>query len=184
MSVRPSISTRTGDKGTTGLFGGQRVPKHHPRLHAYGTVDELNSVLGVVLAEPGLPGVVQEDLQDIQSILFAVGADLATPFDSAAQVDRLTKETIDILEEKALSLEKVLPQLQNFVLPGGSRAGALLHQARTVCRTAERWIVALAELEQVNEHVRVYINRLSDYLFLAARFTNRELEVPEQQWVG
>lgn len=184
MSLRPSISTRTGDKGTTGLFGGQRVSKSNSRLHAYGTVDELNSVLGVVLAEPGLPMEIQEDLEDIQTTLFSVGADLATPYDSKIQVDRMEKDTVEFLEERALVLEKSLPQLMHFILPGGSRIGALLHQARTVCRTAERWVVTLAEEEQVNEHVRVYINRLSDYLFLAARFANKELGVPETQWVS
>lgn len=180
--MRPTISTRTGDKGTTGLFGGQRVPKCHARLHAYGTVDELNSVLGVVLAEPDLPTVLQNNLEHIQSILFTVGADLATPYDSRLQVARLPAAEVEHLEKHAYELEAELPQLTAFILPGGSRIGALLHQARTTCRAAERWIVDLATEEQVNEQVCIYMNRLSDYLFLAARFANKELNVPETQW--
>ena len=182
--MRPTISTRTGDDGTTGLFGGQRVPKYHVRLHAYGTIDELNSLLGVVLAEPGLPSILQQHLEDIQGTLFSVGADLATPYNSTMQVDRLSTQAVQILEERAVLLEKSLPQLTHFILPGGSRMGALLHQARTTCRASERWIVHLAEKDTVNEHVRTYVNRLSDYLFLAARFANKELRASETQWRG
>lgn len=181
---RPSISTATGDAGTTGLFGGQRVSKSDVRLHAYGTIDELNSLLGVVLAEPGLSDNLRQELAEVQSILFTVGADLATPFDSRSQVDRLPEEAVKALEKQSVALEEELPDLTHFILPGGSRSGALLHQARTVCRRAERWLIALNEQDKINEQVRVYVNRLSDYLFLAARQANKEQDVPETQWVS
>ena len=182
--MRPTISTKTGDTGKTGLFGGQRISKNSNRLHAYGTVDELNSILGVVLSEPGIPMEVMENLENVQRMLFTVGADLATPYDSSLQVDRLPETAIEELEKHGHELEEQLEQLTHFVLPGGSRIGALLHQARTVCRRAERWIVALEEKDEVNDHVRVYINRLSDYLFLAARLVNKKMGVPEAQWQG
>jgi cob(I)alamin adenosyltransferase len=182
--MRPSISTRTGDSGKTGLFGGQRVSKHSTRLHTYGTVDELNSVLGIVLAEPGVPQDIVDDLETIQRVLFSVGADLATPSDSAAKVDRVSVEIVTTLEKRALEIENRLEQLTHFILPGGSRVGALLHQARTVCRRAERWVVALQEKEEVNEYVCVYLNRLSDYFFLAARLVNKKMGVVEGEWRG
>ena len=181
---RPTISTRTGDAGKTGLFGGQRISKDSHRLHAYGTVDELNSILGVVLAEPGIPQLVVTHLEHAQGMLFTIGADLATPLDSDMQVDRLSENAVTEVELQGHTLEKELEQLKHFVLPGGSKVGALLHQARTVCRRAERWVVALEEKEEINDHVRVYINRLSDYLFLAARYVNKEMGVEEAQWHG
>lgn len=165
-----SIVTKTGDNGTTGLLGGSRVSKDSPRLHAYGTVDELNTVLGLVIAEEKMPEDVRIQVGSLQHILFRLGADLSAP--AHLSIERMTKEDVTSLEEWIALLERDLPPLQNFVVPGGSRAAALLHQARTVCRRAERWVVGLTEEEKVNPHAQVYLNRLSDYLFLAARAVN------------
>lgn len=168
-----SIITKTGDKGKTGLFGGQRVSKASSRLHAYGTVDELNACLGVILAEPQIGQMMQKQLLRVQRLLFLVGADLATPLESAAKIKRVEQAHVIEVEEWINGLEQTLPILQRFILPSGSRLGALLHQARTVCRRAERWVVDLSEKEQINIQVHIYLNRLSDYLFLVAREANR-----------
>lgn len=180
---RPSISTKTGDKGTTGLFGGKRVAKHDDRLHAYGTIDELNAILGLILAESDLSEMVRSELSELQRMLFVAGADLATPFENnAAKVPRISPKEIQELEAWGVTHEKDLPPLQKFILPSGSRTGALLHHARTVCRRAERWTVALAEREQVNNDLLIFVNRLSDYFFLAARTANKEASIPETEW--
>lgn len=181
---RPTISTRTGDTGTTGLYGGARVSKAAVRLHAYGDVDELNSILGVLLAEDLLPSLVRISLEEVQKILFAVGADLATPYESNLQVKRLSNQPTIDLEVAGKNLEQQLDPLQHFILPSGSRTGALLHQARTVCRRTERLIVELSENEQVNPEVIIYMNRLSDYLFLAARYVNKVAGISETQWIA
>lgn len=169
-----SIVTRTGDKGKTGLFGGERVSKAAPRLHAYGTVDELNACLGVILAEPNIGQEIEEQLLTTQRRLFLVGADLATPITSAAKIARVETTHVQEVERWINALEQTLPMLQRFILPSGSRPGALLHQARTICRRAERWVVTLSEKEAINLQVQVYLNRLSDYLFLVAREANRK----------
>lgn len=182
--MRPSISTRTGDAGTTGLFGGKRVQKSDVRIHAYGTVDELNSILGTVLSDAEVPEALQADLLSVQKTLFAIGSDLATPADSTLQVDRLREQTVTLLEQRGAVLEAELDALTSFILPGGSRPGALLHHARTVCRRAERWVVELTAAEEVNTHVTVYLNRLSDYLFIAARYANKSLGQAEDIWQG
>jgi len=180
---RPSISTKTGDKGMTGLFGGKRVPKYDDRLHAYGTVDELNAILGLILAEEGLSATLRSELTELQRMLFVVGADLATPLENnAASVPRVSSEEIQQLEAWGVALEGALPPLQKFILPSGSRTGALLHHARTVCRRAERWTVALSEKEQVSSDLIIFINRLSDYFFLAARTANKDAKVGEMEW--
>jgi cob(I)alamin adenosyltransferase len=166
-----TIVTKTGDKGTTGLFGGARAPKSSPRIHAYGTVDELNALLGVILAEPDVAATLRERLLRVQRLLFTVGADLATP-DLAQKVKRVEAAHVHELEEWITPLENVLPALQKFILPSGSRLGSLLHLARTVCRRAERWVVTLGETETINRDAQIYLNRLSDYLFLAAREAN------------
>lgn len=181
---RPSISTRTGDKGTTGLYGGQRVSKANIRLHACGDVDELNSVIGVALAENNVPDLVRIILEELQYILFSVGADLATPYESNQQVTRLSNQPTIDLEVAGKTLEEHLDPLTHFIMPSGSRLGSLLHQARTVCRRAERFVVELSQQEQVNQEVAIYLNRLSDYLFLAARYTNKKLGIPERKWVS
>ena len=169
-----SIVTKTGDTGTTGLFGGGRVSKNAPRLHAYGTVDELNACIGVVLASKDLSPKRSEQLLRVQNLLFRVGADLATPLAVNAKVDRMAKEHVMELEEWIHTLEAELPPQTSFILPGGSVSSANLHLARTICRRAERWIVALERDETINPAVRIFMNRLSDYLFIAARAANHE----------
>jgi cob(I)alamin adenosyltransferase len=174
-----SITTRTGDGGKSGLLGGERISKGSLRLEAFGTVDELNSVLGVALAEEGIPIEVKDHLLQIQKLLFRVGTDLATPLKGEGGAARLAKEDIYQIEKWIDELEQALPALKHFILPSGSRLGSLLHQARTVCRRAERCTVRLSETEDINHHVLIYLNRLSDYLFLSAREANRKAGVEE-----
>lgn len=165
------IATGTGDKGETGLASGRRVSKADARIEAYGTVDELNTVIGVAVA--GLaPGRERDTLLRIQRELFDVGADLAL----AKGSPRIGKEHIARLDAELDALEAALPPLKRFVLPGGSASGATLHQARAVCRRAERRIVALAnsDLRGDTGEMLVYLNRLSDLLFLLARKVNRD----------
>lgn len=176
-----SIVTKTGDKGTSGLFGGGRVSKAATRLHAYGTVDELNAVLGLALTEPAMPKDLEEHLHELQRFLFLMGADLATPVESTASVPRVRKADVSTIETWITELEPTLPALTRFILPSGSRLGSLLHLARTVCRRAERWIVGLATEETVNPAVLVFLNRLGDFLFLAAREANRAAGKPEEE---
>ncbi len=161
------ISTRTGDDGSTGLGDGQRVPKNHLRIAAMGDVDELNSQLGVLLAEP-LPVDVRELLVIIQHELFNLGGELSIPGYSLLKVDAVVQ-----LDESLAFYNGRLPRLQEFILPAGSRSAALAHVARTVARRAERAVVALAGVEAVNEAPRLYLNRLSDLLFVLARVLNR-----------
>ncbi len=174
------IYTRVGDKGKTSLFGGTKVSKSSVRLHAYGTLDELNSCLGVAVAEPHLPHTTKGQLIEIQSLLFTVGADLATPLESAADIVRTDALYAEKLERWIDEMDTVLEPLTRFILPGGSKEGAALHQARTVCRRAERWIVQLSEEEPVSGGVIVVINRLGDYLFTAARYANKVLQSHEE----
>jgi cob(I)alamin adenosyltransferase len=161
------ISTRTGDDGTTGLGDGQRVPKHHLRITAMGDVDELNSQLGVLLAEP-LPDGVRELLVVIQHELFNLGGELSIP-----GYTLLTTDAVLRLDEALAEHNAALPRLQEFILPAGTRSAALAHVARTIARRAERAVVGLAAVEVVNETPRHYLNRLSDLLFVLARVLNR-----------
>ncbi len=177
------IYTRTGDSGSTGLFGGDRVSKNHPRLEAYGSVDETNSVIGAAIAHlPSDCQPLKELLGGVQDDLFIVGADLATPVDAKPTVPRVTQAHVDRLEQAIDRLEEDLAPLASFILPGGSPGGAMLHVARTVCRRSERCVVTLASLESVDTTVIVYLNRLSDLLFVAARWANATLNVPEVAW--
>ena len=168
MSNRLSqIATRTGDDGTTGLGDGSRVPKDHLRVAAMGDVDELNSGLGVLLAEP-LPTDVRELLVVIQHELFNLGGELCIPGYSLLKPDAVMR-----LDEALAHYNSALPRLAEFILPAGTRSAALAHVSRTVARRAERAVVALAALEVVNEAPRQYLNRLSDLLFVLARVLNR-----------
>lgn len=170
------IYTRTGDDGTTGLGDGSRVPKDDARVEAYGTVDELNSALGLALAEP-LPAALKEALAPIQHELFDLGGELSIPGRVA-----ITAEQVSRLEAILDTLNAPLPRLKDFILPGGSRGAGLLHLARTVCRRAERCVVRLARTDQVNPESIRYLNRLSDLLFVAARSANAAAGAPEILW--
>lgn len=178
------IYTKTGDDGETGLFAGPRVSKNDPRLAAYGSVDELNAVLGMVISSQTTPDL-RDELTAIQSDLFSVGAELATP-DPDAQGMRLLKPSrVSDLERSIDQMELSLPPLKNFVLPGGSTASAAMHWARTVCRRAERDVVTLSQQPSVADYsgVIIFLNRLSDWLFVAARFQNSLAGIPDQPWV-
>jgi cob(I)alamin adenosyltransferase len=176
------IYTRTGDKGDTSLFGGQRVPKDALRIEAYGTVDELNSVLGIVRADSEDPRI-HRVLTQIQHDLFAVGADLATPRSvERKDVRRVEPKDCHALERTIDDLEARLKPLRSFILPGGSPIAARLHFARTVCRRAERCVVRLSRHEDIGEGMTMYLNRLSDLLFILARYANLEAKVPEVKW--
>ncbi|MEO8606870.1 MAG: cob(I)yrinic acid a,c-diamide adenosyltransferase [Chloroflexota bacterium] len=178
------IYTKTGDDGTTSLFSGGRVSKTHLRVEAYGTVDELNSVLGVVRAQ-GPQAQTDTWLAQIQRQLFNLGADLATPLDSKSDwVVRMDADTVLWLENLIDEMTGQLPELKHFILPGGSPAAAQLHVARTVCRRAERIVVALQEQKPVGEQVMNYLNRLSDFLFTLARWENMQVGGVEDQWTG
>ena len=176
------IATRTGDDGTTGLGDGSRTRKDSLRVGAMGDVDELNSTLGVLLCEP-LPDDVRGELLDIQHDLFDLGGELCIPgFENIAdsanvRADRASSRTAMLARHNA-----VLPRLQEFILPGGSRAAALAHVSRTVCRRAERAVVALGEAEAVRPLCRQYLNRLSDLLFVLARVLNRHAGGTDVQW--
>ena len=166
------------------MFGGTRVSKADPRVAAYGDVDELNACLGAVRAQGELPGDIAELLEHIQKDLFAIGARLADPAEKIAE--RVTKVAVadaDIqrLEDWIDRFEAELPPLRRFILPGGNRAGALLHLSRTVCRRAERAIVALG-VDHVDAHLLAYVNRLSDLLFVLARAVNHRAGQPEVEW--
>ncbi|MEZ4667614.1 MAG: cob(I)yrinic acid a,c-diamide adenosyltransferase [Anaerolineae bacterium] len=176
------IYTKTGDDGTTSLFSGGRVTKTHLRVEAYGTVDELNSLLGAIRSQSPHP---QTDiwLTQVQRQLFNLGADLATPLDAKADwIIRLDKQTVQWLESTIDTMTTELPPLTNFILPGGTPAGALIHVARTVCRRAERLVVALHEHESIGDEPLRYLNRLSDMLFTLARWENMQAGISEDKW--
>ncbi|MFQ3646357.1 MAG: cob(I)yrinic acid a,c-diamide adenosyltransferase [Anaerolineae bacterium] len=176
------IYTKTGDKGETSLFAGGRVRKDNVRVEAYGTVDELNSVLGLVRSY-ALPEQAQVWLEEIQNKLFVIGADLATPMESNPKwLVRMDDQPVLTLENAIDQMDEDLPRMTAFILPGGVTAAATLHVARTVCRRAERICVALAAEEPTNPHVLVYLNRLSDFLFTLARWVNLKAGETETKW--
>ena len=180
MNVK--IYTKTGDQGDTTLFGGQRVPKDALRIEAYGTVDELNSVLGLVRAD-NLPSDVDAVLEQVQNDLFALGADLATPrLIQKKEVRRIEPRDVHTLEKQIDRFERSLKPLRSFVLPGGSPTAARLHLARTVCRRAERIVVRLSRNEDIGEGGIMFLNRLSDLLFVIARILARGDGREEAQW--
>lgn len=177
------IYTRTGDAGTTGLFGGERVPKHDARVRAYGSVDELNAHLGMVRALLDDPSLDRE-LSDLQNELFDVGADLATPLDARPreEVTPIDEDDVAALEARIDRFDADLEPLRNFILPGGHQASAALQVARAVARRAEREVLWAAEQAPLNAHVAVYLNRLSDLLFVLARLVNARHGVSESRW--
>lgn len=185
------VYTRTGDKGTTRLVGGQEVPKDHPRIDAYGTVDELNAVLGLVRhfnrqsgAAPEAVDRIDRMLHVVQNDLFNVGSDLATrPEDRWEGMYRVGGEDVKRLEDWIDALNDDVGPLREFILPGGGAVGSFLHQARTVCRRAEREVVELLRAEpEAGEGPMRYLNRLSDYLFVLGRWAAKQLGEPEFLW--
>ena len=173
------IYTRTGDTGDTSLFGGARVAKNDPRIEAYGTVDELNSFIGVARsAWPASP--IDIDLHQMQMDLFEIGAHLASP--GMSRFPGVEEKRIEELERAIDAMEAELEPLKSFILPGGAPASAHLHVARTVCRRAERLVVGLHDDSPATQSSIRYLNRLSDYLFVAARFINSRLGVPDVPW--
>lgn len=175
------IYTKTGDRGTTALVGGKRVSKTHVRLEAYGTVDELNAVLGWLLCEVENLDCEQL-LRRVQHRLFVVGAELATERASLPEVPPVCEEAVLELEREMDRMMEELPSLKSFILPGGGRAAAVCHVARTVCRRAERAIFRVAESVPVDEVLMRFMNRLSDYLFVLARYLNYLQKKDEIFW--
>jgi len=176
------IYTKTGDKGDTSLFGGQRVPKDALRIEAYGTVDELNSILGMVRSDNHEPDI-ERLLNLVQHQLFDLGADLATPRSTRQKgIKRIEAKDSQPLERAIDALEEHLKPLKSFILPGGSPVAARLHFARTVCRRAERAIVRLSRNEDIGDGLTMYLNRLSDLLFVLARHANHAANVQEMKW--
>ena len=168
------IYTKTGDKGETSLFGGKKVWKDDLRIEAYGSIDELNSVIGMAIAEIK-NDELEKELRKIQNELFVVGSDLATPLDSDSSkivVPRVDESFTKRLEKLIDKFDTELPQLKQFILPGGLKGAAILHNARTVCRRAERNVVALSKKETIGTEIEKYLNRLSDLLFVFARYEN------------
>jgi cob(I)alamin adenosyltransferase len=170
------IATRTGDKGETGLGDGSRVPKDHARITALGEIDELNSALGVLLAEE-LPEAIRAELLEVQHDLFDLGGEVSIPGHSLLKAERVAA-----LDAWLELWNKELPPLKEFILPGGSRAAAAAHLARTICRRAERSIVTLGKKQSVTTVARQYVNRLSDLLFVAGRALNRAAGAGDVQW--
>lgn len=182
------IYTRTGDKGNTSLYGGTKVPKNHIRIEAYGTVDELNSCIGLIRVKD-IPPLVSQELLEIQNDLFSLGAELATPNEKwllpngKPRLENII-ETQDIEKQESWidNHTQHLPALTHFVLPGGEIANAHCHLARTVCRRAERIVVALSEFEEIRDECIVYLNRLSDYLFTLSRLMSHLAGKEEIKW--
>jgi cob(I)alamin adenosyltransferase len=178
------IYTKKGDAGETGLFGNIRVPKDDLRIRAYGTIDELNSVLGMVLADELLVPPMDERLLCIQGELFQLGSELATPFGRKVPTALLGDAQVARLEAEIDEMEALLPALKTFVLPGGVKAAALLHFARTVSRRAEREVITLNRQDPCRKEALAYVNRLSDYLFVFARWANFSAKQNDIPWIA
>jgi cob(I)alamin adenosyltransferase len=177
------IYTKTGDKGFTSLIGGTRVAKHHIRIESYGTVDELNSYIGLI-SDQAITAHDKEILKQVQDRLFTIGSSLASdPEKSKMIIPDLHVADIELLEKEMDLMNEQLPELKHFILPGGSNAVSFCHIARCVCRRAERLTVHLAEESTVDEKVTIYLNRLSDYLFTLARKVGHDHNIPENQWI-
>lgn len=177
------IYTKTGDDGTTGLFNGERVSKSSLRVETYGTVDELNSIIGLAYSSNS-PEPVKTHLHQISNLLFNLGSDLATPKNPppSFEITRLEAKSILFLESLIDLYDDNLPELKRFILPGGSMSASFLHQARTVCRRAERLAVRLTEIDDIGEIPVKFLNRLSDYLFTASRFANKLSDIEDVEW--
>jgi len=184
------IYTKTGDKGNTALFGGTRVPKHHIRIESYGTVDELNAYIGLI-KDQKIDESLKDDLKKVQDNLFTLGAELATDPEKAQlkngkerlNIVKVKEAEIQFLEDQIDAMNQDLPQMTNFILPGGHTTVSYCHIARCVCRRAERMAAALNELEPFEAYILQYLNRLSDYLFVLARKLSKDLQVEEIKWI-
>ena len=184
------IYTKTGDKGTTALFGGTRVPKHHIRIESYGTVDELNSHIGLI-RDQEIDKETMNMLIEIQDRLFTLGAILATDPEKEKlkngkdrlNIPKISEEDIEKLEKAMDKMNEELPEMTHFVLPGGHQSVSFCHIARCVCRRAERLSSALYDIEPFDDKVLKYLNRLSDYLFVLARKLSKQLQAEEIQWI-
>ncbi|WP_369048541.1 cob(I)yrinic acid a,c-diamide adenosyltransferase [Tenacibaculum sp. UWU-22] len=184
------IYTKTGDNGTTSLFGGIRVPKHHLRIESYGTVDELNSHIGL-LKDQEIEESIKSSLLKIQNELFTIGAMLATPPEKEVlkngndrlNITKISIDAIQFLEDEIDAMNKNLTPMTHFILPGGHSTVSFCHIARCICRRTERLVTALNDNESVDLHILMYLNRLSDYLFVLARKLSKDLSVREIKWI-
>ncbi len=184
------IYTKTGDKGTTSLFGGTRVPKHHLRIESYGTVDELNSYIGLI-RDQNIDEQLKEVLIKIQHELFTLGAMLATPPEKETlkngkdrlNIPKINLSSVRFLEDEIDDMNKTLPVMTHFVLPGGHQTVSFCHISRCICRKAERLCVSLNEEGTIEEAILMYLNRLSDYLFVLARKLTHDLKAKEVKWI-
>ncbi len=184
------IYTKTGDEGTTGLFGGTRVQKNNIRIESYGTVDELNSYIGLI-KDQEISSEIKKSLLKIQHDLFTVGAMLATPQEKETlkngkerlNILKIDEQSILFLEQEIDIMETSLPQMTHFILPGGHTTVSFCHIARCVCRRAERLSVTLHEKESIQQAILIYLNRLSDYLFVLARKLSKDLSIEEIKWI-
>lgn len=177
------IYTKTGDKGQTSLIGGTRVPKFHVRIESYGTVDELNSYIGLIMCQD-IDAHHQQVLKEIQDRLFTIGSSLASdPERSKMKIPDLLKSDIVLLETEMDEMNEVLPELRHFILPGGSTTVSYCHLARCVCRRAERLTVELASESYVDSNITIYLNRLSDYLFVLGRKLGADQNTAENIWI-
>lgn len=184
------IYTKTGDEGTTALFGGTRVKKYNLRIDSYGTVDELNAYIGLI-KDQDIDEATKETLLNIQNELFTLGAMLATPPEKETlksgkerlNIPKVNVNSIQYLENKIDAMDAELPQMTHFILPGGHQAVSFCHVARCVCRRAERLCVELNDEETINPDILKYLNRLSDYLFVLARMLSKKLQVDEIKWI-
>ena len=178
------IYTKTGDKGETGLFGGERVPKNSLRLNAYGTLDELNAFIGLAITEVK-SNEIRDVLIDLQNKLFVMGSDLATPEiekNIKLNITRTPNSFITDAEKSIDEFELKLDRLKNFILPGGTKGAALLHVCRTIARRAEREIAALKNTVPIGDNILIFINRISDLFFVLSRFENKYSNIPDTKW--
>ena len=174
------IYTKTGDDGKTSLFDNSRVWKSNERIMSYGAIDELNSTLGIAISLD-IDSKIKDILVKIQNDLFIVGSDLANPDMSNIKI-RTTQKMVDFLEKTIDDFEPELPMLNSFILPGGTLLASILHLSRTIARRAETHVVALAQNEEISKNAAVYLNRLSDFLFILARLTNKRKNIPDVIW--
>lgn len=178
------IYTKTGDKGETSLFGGERVKKYHQRINAYGTIDELNAFIGLALTEIK-SDEIKEVLTDLQNKLFIVGSDLATPETENNKKLNITRTGAEFITKAETDIDRFtskLDELRNFILPGGSKGSAMLQVCRTICRRAEREVVELKNSEKINENIIVFLNRVSDLFFVLSRYENKVSKHPDVIW--